>query len=405
MRSRSATVVVVVAALLSVACRAAEAAPGSPAPGPLGPGGPAAGSAKGAPPPGLAPAAVVDDVKAPFSPGPALPGFSRPLHVTHAGDGSGRLFVVEQTGLIRVVKDGKIQATPFFDARALLGSDRGEQGLLGLAFHPRFKENGRLFIAYTDKGDDDAVAELRLKGRETNGNDVVDPASLSVLFAIEDPAGNHNGGHLLFGPDGKLWIGTGDGGGGGDPWKTAQDPSSLLGKMLRVDVDAATAAGRTPVIWSKGLRNPWRYAFDAKNGDLWVADVGQNAWEEVNVVADAKNQKDLDFGWSEMEGRVCFRGPCSATGRVVPPVVYGRSDGCSVTGGVVVDGFFVYGDYCTGKVWAARRVVEKGADQSGRVVVKVQQVFQVDRRISSFGVDEAGRPWLVDHGGALVPLR
>lgn len=341
-------------------------------------------------PAGIAAAAVVDDVKATLSLGTPVAGLARPVLLTHAGDGSGRVFVVEQGGLIRVLVDGKLQPTPWLDATRLLGASQGEQGLLGLAFHPGFKKNGRFFIGYTDKAERDAVAELQVKAGAP------DWSTLKVWLAIDDPAANHNGGHVLFGPDGKLWVGTGDGGGANDPWKNAQNPRSLLGKMLRLDVDTP---GKPPEIWARGLRNPWRYAFDAANGDLWVADVGQNAWEEVDVVKDAVAQKNLDFGWSKMEGRVCFAAACEATDVVVPALVYSHDfahgGGCSITGGVVVSGRFLFADYCTGEVWAARR--------SGSVV-KQQSLLQSGRRVSSFGVDEAGRPWLVDHQGAVVPL-
>ena len=346
-----------------------------------------------APPPPTGPiaAAVVDDVKVTLTPGAAIKGFDRPLHAVHANDGSGRLFVVEQTGRIRTVVGGRLEPAPWFDARLLLGSTFGEQGLLGLAFHPKFKENGRLFIAYTDRAKDNAVAELRvpLPGAAP------DPLSLTVLWSIKDPASNHNGGHLLFGPDGKLWVGTGDGGQGNDPWNNAQNDRSLLGKMLVADVDG----DRQPVIHFKGLRNPWRYAFDPANDDLWIADVGQNDWEEVNVVVDPVNRRGLNFGWKNLEARSCVQAPCDVVGTVLPVYAYSHDfragGGCSVTGGVVVGGRFYFGDYCTGQVWSIRR--------SG-LTTQVVRVWESGRRISSFGLDQAGQLWLVDHEGAIVPV-
>ncbi|MDP2343915.1 MAG: PQQ-dependent sugar dehydrogenase [Deltaproteobacteria bacterium] len=336
--------------------------------------------------------AVADDVTLTITQGKALKGFDRPVAALHANDGSGRLFVVEQSGRIRVVAGGKLDPVPFFDARLILGSTRGEQGLLGLAFHPKFKENGRLFIAYTDKGEDDAVAELRVPPPYGPGT-VPDPLSLTVLFSIKDPASNHNGGHLLFGPDGKLWVGTGDGGQGNDPWNNAQTDSSLLGKMLLVDVDG----DRKPVVHFKGLRNPWRYSFDPQNGDLWIADVGQNDWEEVDVVVDPVKRRGLNFGWKNFEARACNSG-CDLV--AVPPVYAYSHDfraggGCSISGGVVVDGRFFFGDYCTGQVWSIRR---EGS------ATKVARLLASGRRVTSFGLDQAGQLWLVDHEGALVPI-
>lgn len=370
----------------------------------------------GAPPTDDAGLAEADPLVRPWSMGPAISGFDRPVLVTHAGDGSGRSFVVEQGGLIRVVAGGVVAPKPFADLRAILSASGGEQGLLGLAFHPGFARNRRLFVAYTGPNGANTVAELRT---DPAGATVVD-VKPRVLLAIDDFAANHNGGHLLFGADGRLWVGTGDGGGGGDPKKTAQDDGSRLGKMLRIDVDAADpAAGVT--VWGKGLRNPWRYAFDGASGDLWIADVGQNEWEEVNVVvgvvspvpsavvaadtgghvekAPTSGGQPRNFGWSRMEGRVCYGADtCKTAGLILPVFVYphDRKNGCSITGGVVVDGRFLFSDYCSGRVWAIRR-------SSGGTRVAV--VLESDRRVSSFGVDEAGQVWLVDHGGAIVPIR
>ena len=339
--------------------------------------------------------AVANDIKVTLTPGSAIKGFDRPVLAVHANDGSGRLFVVEQTGRIRTVVAGKLQREPWFDARLLLGSNVGEQGLLGLAFHPKFKENGRLFIAYTDKNKDNAVAELRVPPAATSP----DPLSLTVLWSLKDPASNHNGGHLLFGPDSKLWVGTGDGGAGGDPWNNAQSVGSLHGKMLVVDVDGA----RRPIALSswhwKGLRNPWRYAFDPQNGDLWIADVGQNDWEEVNVVTDPVARRGLNFGWRNLEARACVQAPCDLVGTVPPVYAYSHDfragGGCSITGGVVKNGLFFFADYCTGQVWSIRR---------DGLATRVQRVWASERRVSAFGLDERGQLWLVDHEGALVPL-
>ena len=323
----------------------------------------------------------------------ALPGFRFPVQVTNANDGSKRLFVVEQDGLVRVVSPTAIiEQVPFLDVRKLLGASGGEQGLLGLAFHPRYASNGRLFFAYTDKQRDNAVAEVRV-GQHGS----VDMSTLRVLFSVADFAGNHNGGMLAFGPDGRLWIGTGDGGGGGDPKRTAQDDTSLLGKMLVLDVDALPAHTR-PTIAFKGLRNPWRYSFDRTTGDLWIADVGQKEWESVFFVERSRLQHKLNFGWSEVEGAHCFRSGCDATGfeRVVFDYRHGE-DGCSITGGYsyrgkafpALHGTYVVGDYCSGRVWAIKR-----ADG-----FQVALALQTRLQISSFGEDEDGELWLVDHAG------
>jgi glucose/arabinose dehydrogenase len=322
-------------------------------------------------------------------------GFDRPVLATHAGDGSGRLFVVEQTGRVWVIAKGARQPTPFLDARPLLGSTRSEQGLLGLAFHPRFKENGQLFIAYTDQQEQNAVARLVVQ-RDAPAS--VDLKSLTVLLAMEDPAANHNGGHLVFGPDGKLWIGTGDGGAANNLFKTAQNPDSLLGKMLTLDVDSPSAR---PAIWGNGLRNPWRYAFDRANGDLWIADVGQNKWEEVNLVAKAAQRPGLNFGWSRLEGAHCFdANPCTSSGTVVPVFAYPHEQGCSVTGGVVhrgpdagaLAGTYLFADYCSGRLWG----IQQGAQ--GPVVA---ELAQTGLAVSSFGEDEQGSVYVVDHKGGV----
>jgi len=342
-----------------------------------------------------APPLATPDTPWTLAPGRPGGGFERPVLVTHADDGSGRLFVVEQSGLVRVVRDGVVQPTPFADVRRHLGGRSGEQGLLGLAFHPRFRENRRLFAAWTGPRGENTVVELRARA----DGSAIDDTPPRVLLAIPDFAANHNGGHLIFGPDGRLWVGTGDGGGAGDPRRTAQDDTSLLGKMLRIDVDARAPA-RGVETWGRGLRNPWRYAFDPRSGDLWIADVGQHEWEEVDLIPAASAATTVkDFGWSTMEGRECFRAAgCDTRGLEWPVYVYGhgRDGGCSITGGVVVDGRFVFADYCTGRVQAIRRV-----DGGTRVTT----AWESGRRVSSFGLGPDGTLWLVDHGGEIVPLR
>ncbi|HEY4219789.1 MAG TPA: PQQ-dependent sugar dehydrogenase [Myxococcota bacterium] len=332
-----------------------------------------------------APISLVDEVS----------GFKTPLFVGNAGDGSKRMFVVQQDGIIEVVHDKKIVGT-FLDARSLLGHVGGEQGLLGLAFHPRFAENGRVFIAYTDKHQNDAVAELATNADHTRA----DLSSLQVLWSIPDFAPNHNGGMLAFGPDGKLYVGTGDGGGAGDPHRTAQDADALLGKMLRVDVDTTPIK---PRVLYTGLRNPWRYSFDKKTGDLWIGDVGQDTWEEIDVVARTALDQPHNFGWSIAEGTHCFRPRehCDMSGTVPPVFEYKHGvQGCSVTGGVVsragdaLDGVYFFGDFCSGRLWSART--------SASGVVDVALALEAHFAISSFGEDEDGNAWVVDYGAGSI---
>ena len=332
-------------------------------------------------------------------------GFDRPLFVTHTGDGSGRLFVVEQGGKIRIVRDGKVLPQPFLDLSARLDTSSGERGLLGLAFAPDFAASRRFFVAHTAKGEKGPVVRIVRYLASTTDPDRADPTSESVVLEMADPAGNHNGGMIAFGPDGRLWAGTGDGGSGGDPWDNARNPQSLLGKMLRLDVgavaDAGAPAGVAPVeIWALGLRNPWRFSFDRSTGEIWIGDVGQNAWEEIDV-ADAKRPAPLHFGWRTMEGFHCFdpRQGCDARGLELPVFEYGHDRGCSVTGGYVyrgktipgLVGTYLFSDYCNGTVWALKR------DPGGKASVGTLLESQV--QVSSFGEDEAGELYLCDHGG------
>lgn len=340
-------------------------------------------------------------------------GLNQPTDLAAAPDGSGRLFVLERPGVIRVLERGQLLPTPFLDLRSLITASGQEQGLLGIAFHPSYAENGRFFVFYTARNGDNTVAEYRVSSDPRRA----DPATGRVLLAIPDFAANHNGGSLQFGPDGMLYIGTGDGGGAGDPQRTSQNLGSLLGKLLRIDVDRGAPyaippenpyVGRVearPEIWAIGLRNPWRFSFDRQTGDLWIADVGQNALEEINFTP-AGTPPPVNYGWSIMEGSQCFRGPgCETTGLTLPVAEYGRGMGCSVTGGYVyrgrafpqLTGVYFYGDYCSGRIWGLTR------DGGGRWVTTE---FLVDPtlRISSFGEDEAGELYLVDLGGRVFQL-
>jgi glucose/arabinose dehydrogenase len=331
-------------------------------------------------------------------------GFDRPLFVTHAGDGSGRLFVVEQGGKIRIVRDGRILPEPFLDLGPRLDTSSGERGLLGLAFAPDFASSRRFFVAHTAKTTNGPVVRIARYLASATAPDRADPASESVVLEMADPAGNHNGGMIAFGPDGRLWAGTGDGGSGGDPWDNARNPKSLLGKMLRLDLAAATVVGAAPVeIWALGLRNPWRFSFDRATGEIWIGDVGQNAWEEIDV-ADSRRPAPLHFGWKTMEGLHCYdpRQGCDAKGLELPVHEYGHDQGCSVTGGYVyrgkaipaLAGTYLFSDYCTGAIWSLVR------DAGGKA--KVGTLLQSKVRVSSFGEDEAGEIYLCDHGGGRV---
>ncbi len=276
-------------------------------------------------------------------------GLGAPLLVANAGDGSDRLFVVEQVGRIRVIEDGELRPEPFLDlsGRILAG---GEQGLLGLAFHPRFASNGRFFVNYTDLQGDTVVAEFGLLSGDPDRGD---PGSERLLLSFDQPFANHNGGALAFGPDGDLYVATGDGGSAGDPMGNGQNLDTLLGKLLRIDVDERTDGleyaippdnpfadrdGARPEIWAYGLRNPWRFSFDLETGDLWIGDVGQGSFEEIDHVA--STDAGLNFGWSVMEGDACFEPltGCDESGITLPVAVYDHGLGCSVTGGFVYRG-------------------------------------------------------------------
>jgi glucose/arabinose dehydrogenase len=343
-------------------------------------------------------------------------GIARPVALVNAGDGTGRLFVVEQAGRVRVIsKSGTLLATPFLDIRSRV-SCCGEQGLLGLAFHPKYETNGRLYVAYTDGDGALVVAEHRRLS--TNRNRASTTARR--IIRIPHPGyGNHNGGQLAFGPDGYLYIGTGDGGGAGDPNENGQSRRTLLGKILRIapNVTSSTPVYRIPStnpwaksttirreIWSYGLRNPWRFSFDRKTGSLWIADVGQSKWEEVNrAPASAGGGRGANFGWDQYEGRVCFEGPCTSKGKTFPLAVYAHgTNGCSVTGGYVyrgsrypvLAGRYVFGDYCSGRIWS---VSAGGSSRQTPTLLR-----DTSLAISAFGEGEDGTLYVLDYKGSRV---
>lgn len=333
-------------------------------------------------------------------------GLERPLLVTGAGDGSGRLFVVEQAGVIRIVRGRAVEPEAFLDLSERVSSG-GERGLLGLAFHPRFPQDPRLFVNYTDLAGDTVVAEYRVDPVDPDRGD---PATARTLLTVEQPYPNHNGGATVFGPDGYLYVGLGDGGGGGDPEEVSQDLGSLLGKILRLDVDATAGSdrpyaippgnpfagrdGAMAEIWHLGLRNPWRLSFDRSTGDMWIGDVGQSAFEEIDVAP--AGQGGLNFGWDVMEGEVCYEpgDGCDPTGLTLPVAVYpNEGDRCVVVGGYVyrgsaspaLAGGYVFGDYCSGEVFL---LDPREPD--------LEVALDADRLLSSFGEDDGGELFATD---------
>ena len=335
-------------------------------------------------------------------------GLSKPVALTFApGDPRERLFVVEKTGTIRVMRDGRIDpaSPPFLDLSKRVSS-QSEQGLLGLAFHPRYPENRRFFVNLTDRDGDTRVLEFRASPTDPER---ADPASERELLFVDQPYSNHNGGHLAFGPDGLLYVGLGDGGSAGDPKGNGQHPTALLGKMLTLDVDAAETPA--PRIVALGLRNPWRYAFDRKTADLWIADVGQDAFEEIDVMTPAMRATAVptNFGWNPTEGLHCYpsNADCDLGRYVMPVIEYDHDDGCSVTGGFVyrgralpvLDGVYFYADYCTAMIRSVR--------WDGKTVSDIwdwRAALDPKERLadlSSFGEDAAGELYLLSLDGTI----
>ncbi len=339
-------------------------------------------------------------------------GFSDPLLVANAGDGTGRLFVVEQGGKVWVVENGQRRDRPFLDLSDDI-SVGGERGLLGLAFAPGFGgAERRLYVDYTDRDGNTVVAELQV-GSDPN---VADASTLRTILHIDQPYANHNGGALAFDDERMLLVALGDGGSGGDPQGRAQNLKELLGKILRLDVlspgDAAYAiprdnpfVGRTdarPEILHYGMRNPWRLSVDPPTGDLWIGDVGQNAWEEVDVAP--RGQRGLNFGWNAWEGRHCYQPPsgCSPKGITMPVVEYSHSAGCTVIGGSIyrgtgspaLRGAYLFADYCSGTLW--------GIDAGSRASQEAHTLLETGRTISSFGTGEDGEMYLTDLGSGDV---
>lgn len=345
---------------------------------------------------------------------PILDGLDKPIDLTSARDGSGRLFILEQEGIVIVVEDGVRRQEPFLDIRDRVGADGSERGLLGIAFHPGYPENGFFYVNYTDKSGNTVIARFQVSSQDANQ---ADPSSEQRLLQVEQPYANHNGGGVAFGPDGYLYIALGDGGSGGDPMDNAQSTNTLLGKILRINVDATgqdeahygipgdnpfSSGGGLPEIWAYGLRNPWRFSFDHLTGDLYIGDVGQNKWEEINYLP-VGSPGGINFGWNFMEGTHSFEG--TAPGGLTNPVFeYDHSQGCSVTGGVVYrgqqipewNGIYFLGDYCSGNIWGLFR--NSQGDWESKLL------FNGVGNITSFGLDETGEVYLVIHNGSLLKL-
>jgi glucose/arabinose dehydrogenase len=338
-------------------------------------------------------------------------GLDFPLFLTAPPGDNARLFVVEKTGRIRIVKNGSLLTTPFLDLSTKV-SNGSEQGLLGLAFHPDYATNGRFVVNYTNTSGDTRVAVYRV----TANADVADPASEQVILAIDQPFSNHNGGMVVFGPDRKLYVGMGDGGSGGDPQGNGQNRSVLLGKILRLEVSGTGQAsvpadnpfvgqaGVRPEIWSYGVRNPWRFSFDRLTRDLYIADVGQNAHEEIDASTSATQfGRGLNYGWNRMEGAACFSpsSNCDQSGLTLPVLDYTHSDGCSVTGGYVyrgdavpaIKGLYFYADYCQG--WVRSFKLSGGSATEQHDWTELRPGGQ----ITSFGEDARGELYVMISSG------
>ncbi len=370
------------------------------------------------PPPTVAPAAQIDSPPETDTP-TSLPnvgefpnvnnyewrlianGLNRPVDLQSSFDGSSRLFIIEKYGVIRIYENGQLLNQPFLNINDRVNDDSNEMGLLGLAFHPNYEENGYFYVNYTGDGGDTRISRF-----QANGNSA-DPNNEQVLLIIKQPYPNHNGGAVTFGPDGYLYLGLGDGGLAGDPHKNGQNTSSLLGKILRIDVntgDPYSIPSDNPFgneVWAYGLRNPWRISFDSATGDLWIGDVGQGDWEEIDYLP-AGSPGGANFGWSIMEGTHDYNGNPQPD-LLLPVAEYSHGEGgCSVTGGYVYrgtmpewNGVYLYGDYCTGYVWGV--ILSNGGWQA-------QRLFEAGLQITSFGQDESGEVYLTSDGGEIYKL-
>jgi len=326
-----------------------------------------------------------------FKPREFVAGLTQPVFAGATPAEKTRLYVVEQAGRIVVVDRGRRRSEPFLDIRPLVTSG-GEQGLLGLAFHPQYAKNRRFYVQYTG-----LRGETRLVEYRSNGTRAL-PATARLLFSSSDPYGNHNGGMLAFAPNGRLVFTMGDGGSGGDPENRSQSPSSLFGKLLSINV-----ATKGLKIEAYGLRNAWRFSFDRATGDLYLGDVGQNAFEEISYVA-ASSAGLENYGWDVFEGSSKFEDKPLGAGRLIRPIAqYSHDNGCSITGGYVyrgaraaLRGRYIYGDYCSGTIWSLKVV-------RGKPTAFRRESFKIDS-VTSFGEDAAGELYAVSHGGTIYRL-
>jgi glucose/arabinose dehydrogenase len=337
-------------------------------------------------------------------------GLASPLFVGAAEGDPSRLYVVEQPGRIRLLKDGTLVVTPFLDISNSISSG-GELGLLGLAFHPSYMANGRFFVNYTNPDGNTVIAEFH---RSAANPDVADPQPARVFFTVEQPFTNHKGGMVAFGPDGLLYLGLGDGGSGGDPLNNGQRLDTKLGKILRIDVDAyptppaGNMTGGDPDIWDFGLRNPFRFSFDRGTGDIYIGDVGQDRFEEIDL--EPRGTGKRNYGWRITEGMHCFDPltGCNLTGITLPVVEYSHADGCAVIGGYVYRGAaipglvgrYLYGDFCSNRIWSFVRT-------GGQVSGTLELTDELDPGhtlggITSFGEDADAEMYVVDGSRGLV---
>jgi glucose/arabinose dehydrogenase len=329
----------------------------------------------------------------------------RPVYLTH--DGTDRLFIVEQPGRIRLYENGQLRPQPYLDIVRKVTSS-GECGLLSVAFHPKFAENGYLYVNYTTPRPlRTVVSEFKASPKSTR----VDASTERVILEIRQPFANHNGGHILFGPDGMLYIGMGDGGAAGDPHHNGQKPDSLLGKILRIDVDQRDpygvpddnpfiyTKGFRPEIWAMGLRNPWRLCFDRETGLMYAGDVGQDRLEEIDII-----ERGGNYGWRYFEGTQDFRREANQPPCIAPIKEYGRAQGISITGGYVYrgskmpqwQGWYFYADYGSGRVWALKY-------EDGKVTGEAE-IYRMRGQPASFGEDKDGELYICEHNGLVVRL-
>jgi len=330
-----------------------------------------------------------------------ISGLERPVDLQ--ADGSGRSFVIEKTGRIRIIENRQLLQTPFLNIEDRVNDNSNEMGLLGLAFHPNYAQNGYFFVNYTGSGGNTFISRFQVSG----DSNIADPSSELNLLHINQPFPNHNGGGLAFGPHGYLYAGLGDGGLAGDPFGNAQKTNTLLGKILRLDVDSVepyvipTDNPFGNEIWAYGLRNPWRISFDKLTGDLYIGDVGQGAWEEIDYLP-MGSPGGTNFGWDYREGKHDYEGTVPS-GLTEPIAEYSHQEGgCSVTGGYVYrgsmpewNGIYLYGDYCTGYVWGLIKSVDGW---------QAQRLFETNVRITSFGQDENGEIYLLSDAGEVYKL-